>query len=183
MYGVSNFIVPRTLDSTRPINDNCGWEHVQTDLTTFHDYTDSPALTKTCSSLSGILSPKADRPTFVEEIPGEDPGASHRDGAVIICTEFGGVNIAPETEKADEWGYTTAANPEDLLKRIEKLVSAVVDGGHCSGFVWTQFADIEQETNGLYSFDRKEKLDAYKVKKVMDDAIARYYAHLEAYDG
>jgi hypothetical protein len=107
-----------------------------------------------------------------------DQGAVCKSDAPIICTEFGGVNIAPATgqDKSNEWGYTTAADPEDLLNRLERLVNAVVDGGNCCGFVWTQLADIEQETNGLYSFDRKEKIDAQKVKAVMDAAHTKYQA-------
>ncbi len=35
--------------------------------------------------------------------------------------------------------------------------------------------DIEQEANGLYTFDRKEKLEAEKVKKVMDEAVQLFY--------
>ncbi|KAF2797240.1 glycoside hydrolase family 2 protein [Melanomma pulvis-pyrius CBS 109.77] len=171
------YYMTKTLDPTRPVNDNCGWEHVQTDLTTFHDYADSLELSSTCATLDGILGPKAGRPMFVEPIAGHDTGSSHVPGAVVICTEFGGVNIAPASDSGtkDEeegWGYTTAADSADLLSRVEKLVGAVVDGGHCSGFVWTQLTDIEQETNGLYSFDRKEKLDAKKVKNIINAASA-----------
>ncbi|KAK7719292.1 hypothetical protein SLS57_005791 [Botryosphaeria dothidea] len=172
------YYLTKTIDPTRPINDNCGWEHVCTDLTTFHDYSDAPALTETCKTLQGILGPKADRPMFVEPIPGLDPGAEHRPGAVVLNTEFGGVNIAPATGKdADEWGYTTATDPEDLLRRIDLLMRGVVQGGHSSGFVWTQLADIEQETNGLYSFDRKEKLSAAKVKAVVDEVLKIFYSN------
>ena len=40
----------------------------------------------------------------------------------------------------------------------------------------TQYrADIEQEVNGLYSFDRKEKLDSSKVRKLMEEAQKMYY--------
>lgn len=131
--------MPRTLDPTRPINDNCGWEHVCTDLTTFHDYSDAPALAETCSTLQGILGPKAGRPMFAAPIPGLDPGAEHRPGAVVLNTEFGGVNISPATgDAADEWGYTTATDPQDLLQRIERLMRSIVEGGHTSGFVYTQ---------------------------------------------
>ena len=35
--------------------------------------------------------------------------------------------------------------------------------------------DIEQEANGLYTFDRREKLDADRVKKVMDEAVQMFY--------
>jgi hypothetical protein len=101
----------------------------------------------------------------------------------IICTEFGGVNIAPsrDEDRGDQWGYTTAADANDLLSGIEKLVDAVIDGGHCCGFVWTQLTDIEQETNGLYSFHRKEKLPATKVKAVMDRAKQKYYGRMTYY--
>jgi hypothetical protein len=39
-------------------------------------------------------------------------------------------------------------------------------------------ADIEQEVNGLYTPDRKEKLDASKVKAIFDQAEKVYFDHL-----
>lgn len=39
--------------------------------------------------------------------------------------------------------------------------------------------DIEQETNGLYSFNREEKLDSAKVKALMEEAAQLYYAQLK----
>lgn len=38
--------------------------------------------------------------------------------------------------------------------------------------------DIEQEANGLYSFKREEKLDATKVKAVIDQALQGFYARV-----
>ncbi|KAK7408262.1 hypothetical protein QQX98_009574 [Neonectria punicea] len=174
------YYLTKSLDNTRSVNDNCGWEHVITDLTTFHDYSDGPELEKTCASLEGILAPKADRNVFVAPIEGVDAGAQHQPGAPVMNTEFGGVNIAPakqpqtEDEKLD-WGYTTATDPEDLLKRVERLVKGVTDGGHCCTFVYTQLADIEQEVNGVYTFDRKEKLSSAKVKAIIDGALKAFY--------
>ncbi|PHH79781.1 hypothetical protein CDD80_3774 [Ophiocordyceps camponoti-rufipedis] len=161
----------KTLDPTRSINDNCGWEHVCTDLTTFHDYSDAPELEKTCASLDLILGPKAGRDLFVGK-------AKHRPGAPIMCTEFGGVNIAPnkaEGASDRDWGYTTASDAQDLLARFERLVKGITGGGYCCAFVYTQLTDIEQEVNGLYTFDRKPKLDAAKVKAVMDEAVGMFY--------
>lgn len=134
-------ILYRTLDPTRSINDNCGWEHIITDLTTFHDYTEAPTLTKTCTSIDGIVDKKSNNNVFVDAIPG-DIGCKHAPGAPIICTEFGGINIAPaQGEKAageKDWGYVTASDPNDLLKRYEDLVMGIVKGGLCCGFVYTQ---------------------------------------------
>lgn len=70
-----------------------------------------------------------------------DPGTQHRPGAAVICTEFGGVNIAPAKDSVAgerDWGYTTASDPKDLLERFKKLLMAVVQGGHSCGFVYTQ---------------------------------------------
>lgn len=35
--------------------------------------------------------------------------------------------------------------------------------------------DIEQETNGLHTFDRREKLDCAKVRAVMEEAAQMFY--------
>lgn len=149
------YYLTKTLDPTRPINDNCGWEHVLTDLSTFHEYADGLQVEKMCETLPGIL----DRMTgethrhamFVSPVYGSgavvlDPATVHKSGAPVICTEFGGVNIAPaqkgerkaERFGKEDWGYTTASDPEDLLNRIERLVVGLVKGGHCCGMVYTQ---------------------------------------------
>lgn len=130
----SLYYMTKTLDPTRSINDNCGWEHVCTDLTTFHDYSDGPALKDICSSLESILQPKGGRDMFVG-------GARHQQGAPVMCTEFGGVSIAAqegEKEVEGSWGYTTASNAKDLIDRLRRLMLGVVEGGHCCGFVYTQ---------------------------------------------
>ena len=166
----------KTLDSTRPINDNCGWEHVVTDLSTFHDYSDGPELTRICHDVQEILKPHGGRDMFVG-------GAEHRTGAPVICTEFGGVNIAlkdGDNGVDGEWGYTTATDSKDLLERVKRLMLGVVEGGHCCGFVYTQLTDIEQETNGLYTFDRKEKLPAAEVKQIIDEARRIYFEKSKA---
>ncbi|KAJ4207519.1 hypothetical protein NW767_002772 [Fusarium falciforme] len=173
------YYLTKSLDNTRSINDNCGWEHVITDLTTFHDYSDGPELEKTCASLDLITGQKAGRDMFVPAIPGVEEGAKHKPGAPVMNTEFGGVNIAPakkeDGEENRDWGYTTATNPDDLVKRIDRLVRGTIEGGYCCAFVYTQLADIEQEVNGLYTFNREEKLDSTKVKALITDAIQTFY--------
>jgi len=70
-----------------------------------------------------------------------DPGSTPTPGAPVLCTEFGGISVAPaeNTVKGEkDWGYTAASDPDDLLKRIEALVMGIVDGGLCCGFVYTQ---------------------------------------------
>jgi hypothetical protein len=175
-------ICDRVLDPTRSINDNCGWEHVLTDLTTFHDYTEPSKLTTTCATFEGLLEKKSNREVFVTSIQRDDasdPASDHVEGAPVLCTEFGGINIAPTDDAAAgqrDWGYTTAENPEDLLQRLKDLMTGIVRGGICCGFVYTQLTDIEQEVNGLYTYDRVPKLDVDKVKDIIEGAKELYYA-------
>ncbi|PSN62089.1 beta-galactosidase [Corynespora cassiicola Philippines] len=181
----SLYYATKSLDPSRPVNDNCGWEHVQTDLTTFHDYSDGDVLTKTCSTLEGILSPKADRSMFLSPIepkhndPTSDPGSSHSPTSPVICTEFGGINIARASAGSlggeRDWGYTTATDSKDLLKRIEKMLKGITQTGQICGWVYTQLTDIEQEVNGLYTPDRKEKLPAVEMKKLVQESIKAFY--------
>ncbi|KAJ6152085.1 hypothetical protein N7497_006404 [Penicillium chrysogenum] len=186
------YYLTKTLDPSRPINDNCGWEHVKTDLTTFHDYSDSAELGAACTSMPAILESKGGHEIFTRPIYSGysgssivDEGAQHTPGAPVICSEFGGVNIAPPKNSAAagerDWGYTTASDPADFLVRFEKLVMAVVKPGHICGLVWTQLCDIEQEVNGLYTYDRQEKVPTEKVKAIMDAARDHYYHHVTSH--
>jgi hypothetical protein len=148
----------RNLDPSRPINDNCGWEHVKTDLTTFHDYRDSAELGAACATMPGILDPKGGHEIFTKPIYSGsmilDEGSQHVSGAPVICSEFGGVNIAPPKDSAAagerDWGYTTASDPADFLVRFEKLVMAVVEPGLICGLVWTQLYVLPLSDSTLF---------------------------------
>ncbi|SMR53262.1 unnamed protein product [Zymoseptoria tritici ST99CH_1A5] len=169
----------KAYDPTRPINDNCGWEHVITDISSFHDYADGPGMAERCQSLKEIIG--RGRSMFIGPIYSkhgiEDEGSRHVHGAPVMCTEFGGVNIAASNDdsRKGNWGYTTAKDAEDLLNRVEGLMMGVVEAGHCCGIVWTQFTDIEQEQNGLYTYDRKEKLPAGQMKQLMNRVQEVYF--------
>ncbi|PGH03511.1 hypothetical protein AJ79_07346 [Helicocarpus griseus UAMH5409] len=170
------YYMTKSFDPTRSVNDNCGWEHVCDDLTTFHDYSDAPELTATCKNIHLILDKKGGHDTFVG-------GTEHKKGAPVMCTEFGGVNIAPSSPEAKgegDWGYTTASDAADLLKRLEKLTMGVVGGGHCCTLVYTQIVDVEQEVNGLYTFNRQPKLRPELVKDINDRARKFYFESIES---
>ncbi|KAK5167157.1 uncharacterized protein LTR77_007887 [Saxophila tyrrhenica] len=171
----------KALDPTRPINDNCGWEHVLSDLSTFHDYADADGMAERCRNFRSILEQPwpTQKQMFVKPIYGAnglyDPGTQHKPGAPILCTEFGGVRVAGKQK--DGWGYTTADDSSDLLKRVEKIITATVKSGIVCGFVWTQLTDILQEENGLYTYEREEKVPAERMRAVIDAARETYYDH------
>ena len=59
------------------------------------------------------------------------------------------------------------------------MMLGIVDGGHICGFVYTQFADVEQEANGLYTAGRVAKLEAEEVKGVVEEAERVYFEKLK----
>jgi beta-galactosidase/beta-glucuronidase len=174
----------KSLDPTRAINENDGWQHAITDITTIHDYRDYDELNVTYQDVSTIpeypFDPK--KRLFLPEIPGVEPEVFHKPGAPLMNTEFGGINITPPKDaKAGEkdWGYTTASDSDDLIVRIERQMQALVQKGVLCAFVYTQLSDIEQEVNGLYSIDRRAKVDPVKMTAVMDRAEAKYFEEIK----
>lgn len=155
----------KSIDPSRPVVDNDGWEHVETDLMTVHDYADGPALGVTCSSQEGLLAPKG----------GKDVNIKPSDylGQPILLSEFGGIAYDPSQSKkhgkaggSEDWGYHTAQSEEAYLQALEGVVHAAVDGGIVQGFCYTQHSDVEQEVNGLLTADRRHKADPEKVRAI-----------------
>ncbi len=99
----------------------------------------------------------------------------------VILSEFGGYSYPVEghtfTVKRN-YGYGTCQDQESFMTRLEELyyqeVLPAVKEGVCA-LVYTQLSDIEDETNGLYTYDR-EILKADK-ERMQEIAKALYDAY------
>ncbi len=136
------------IDSTRPVVSNDGWEHAVTDLCTLHDYS-TPAdfarrYRKAETALDGAASGHAPY----------DPGYGYR-GEPLLITEFGGLQVSGSAG----WGYAQVGDPSQLLEVYRGLVAGLMEPGPVEGFCYTQLTDVEQEQNGLLTFDREPKVD------------------------
>ncbi len=59
------------------------------------------------------------------------------------------------------WGYGNAPKTEEEFKaRYKGLTDALLDNDRMFGFCYTQLYDVEQEQNGVYTYDRKEKFSS-----------------------
>lgn len=146
----------RTLDPTRPVIGNDGWESTATDILGIHDYDDQPERLlhkyRFDGKMEDLLSRRwpGGRMITVEGYPHE--------GQPIMLTEFGGIAcINPSEHQPRIWGYSVCLSGDDLQKRYEKLLGAVHRIEIFSGFCYTQFTDTWQEANGLFTMDRKPK--------------------------
>ena len=153
----------RSLDPTRPVIANDGWQHAVGDIFGVHDY-----------ALSGetlrerYLDRAAIMRTVQEVRPNYYPllgvGGELGDEPIVI-SEFGGLAFAPATGE-DWFAYGRFANPNELLACYEELVSALLNSSVLAGFCYTQLTDTEQESNGLLTPDRKPKIDPDRVRAV-----------------
>jgi beta-galactosidase/beta-glucuronidase len=143
----------KTLDPTRPVIGNDGWESVATDIIGIHDYDDLP------DEIAARYDSHEHRPKlFRHARPGGRMlvlgGSAHLDHPVVL-SEFGG--IACSTDANVTWGYSRCADGADLLAHYGRLLEVVRSRDMLAGFCYTQFADTYQEANGLLCADRTPK--------------------------
>jgi beta-galactosidase/beta-glucuronidase len=154
-YVQAIYHLTKTLDPSRLVVGNDGWESVATDIIGIHDYLDTPEkMAKRYQS--DELRPKLlgrERPGGRLLVLGSDAAyAAHP----IILSEFGGIALAdPE---AGAWGYSRCTTPDDLCSAYSELLGVVRSLELLSGFCYTQFADTYQEANGLLRADRTPKI-------------------------
>ncbi len=99
------------------------------------------------------------------------------DGRVMALTEFGGYHLAiPEHVWCDRsFGYRKFASSEDLteafVRLYEEQIIPLIDKG-LSACVYTQLTDVEEELNGVYTYDRKVcKMDKKMIKTINNRLI------------
>ena len=88
----------------------------------------------------------------------------------MFVSECGGYALPIEGHlfnPKNEYGYGKCKDSEDLTERIanmyQKMILPAIRKGAC-GCVYTQLSDVEDEVNGLYTYDRQ-------VCKVMKDKM------------
>jgi beta-galactosidase/beta-glucuronidase len=81
-------------------------------------------------------------------------------GRILVLGEFGGLGLPVENhtwQDKNNWGYQSFKNKEELEKRYAEFISRMphlIQKG-LSAAVYTQTTDVEIETNGLMTYDRK----------------------------
>jgi len=153
----------RSLDPTRPVVDNSGWSHVDTDIVDLHEYSqDADRIHHTLSSISPAC---AALPTCSHEMPAMAEGFTYS-GQPVVLSEYGGIALHTDT-RDDAWGYGEAAsNTADLTERYRDLTESIVRNKFIAGYCYTQLYDVEQEMNGLLTSDRQPKVEVETIAKI-----------------
>lgn len=98
-----------------------------------------------------------------------------KSGRPVVLSEFGGISLKIKEHsytRYGNYGYGKCSSKEDLTKAIKKLyelqIIPEIKNGLC-GCIYTQAYDIEDETNGLFTYDRREcKVLPEYIKEVFD---------------
>ncbi|EUJ26470.1 glycoside hydrolase family 2 protein [Listeria cornellensis] len=156
-----------SLDKTRPVISNDGWEMTETDICAVHNYShgredepqkyadfsrmihDKEAILKSQSTLRAIYA----------------AGFEHQ-GAPILLTEFGGIGF--QTGDQTGWGYTSVKNAEEFVADYSRVMQAVYSSNALHGYCYTQLTDVEIEINGLLTYDRKPKCELKRIREIND---------------
>lgn len=153
--------ITKQFDPTRPVFDTSGSMHSSvTDVYDVHDYAQDAEKFK-------ALFAKGIRPHMF----GEDNFPYK--GQPYMVTEFGGIRWEIDGDGSNAWGYGNAPTTEqEFLARFEMMVSTLLQNPDCTGFCYTQLYDVEQEKNGLYTYDRVAKFDPAYIRSIVSAKAA-----------
>ena len=161
------FDLTKRLDPTRMVIDSSGGYHeARPDVFDSHNYEQD--VPKFKGAFDGLLLTPPE--VFVN---GNKEGHTPYQGQPYFVSEYGGIWWNPGQRDEKAWGY--GARPrteEEFLKRYKELTEALLFNPKVAGFCYTQLYDIEQEVNGLYTFDRKPKFAPDFFKRVNQQKAA-----------
>jgi beta-galactosidase/beta-glucuronidase len=150
----------KSLDPTRLVVSNDGWQHAKTDMLTIHEYIqDAYDLGQRYEAFKG----NRHKTAFSHGLPILLPEFDY-DGAPILVTEFGGVKV--EEQQVEGWGYgKAAADYDEMVERIKGLVDVILEQDEVVGYCYTQLTDVQQEVNGLLDHNHNPKVDVERYKQ------------------
>jgi beta-galactosidase/beta-glucuronidase len=158
----------KTLDPTRLVIGNDGWESSATDIIGVHDYEGDPRHMRIRYGPEVKPQEVVDRRWTGGRILTLD-GYPHR-GQPICLSEFGGIALiddhageAGESPTPGAWGYQTSRSLAEYAALCCELLEVARTTAMFSGFCYTQFADTFQEINGLLRADRTPKFSLGRI--------------------
>lgn len=137
-------------DPTRLVNAISGWKDIPAgDVMDLHSYEPDVA------PRSGVYLPDPDRQRA--SVIGEFGGLGH---------PVQGHLWAPDAK--GNWGYQSYTDMEEYKRQYQERLKHVIDYRDHKGVsaaVYTQTTDVEQEINGLLTYDREEKIPPAQLKQ------------------
>ncbi|MFB3161523.1 sugar-binding domain-containing protein [Neobacillus sp. 179-J 1A1 HS] len=166
-HSLAMYHLVKSLDATRLVISNDGWELTRSDICAIHNYNHGNDNEKakyehykqSISTKEHLLqSQPAKRKIYAN-------GFEHQ-GEPIILTEFGGIGFKVGEDAG--WGYTSVTGSDEFTADYQRIMEAVYASKALHGYCYTQLTDVEQEINGLLTYDRKPKCELKEIRKIND---------------
>ena len=160
-FANSLYYLTKSMDNTRPVISNDGWEHTISDIITIHDYKQDDVLLyqeytdKDMKILNNLKEYNGKHKLFAKGYKYE--------GQPVIISEYGGIAI----NSKEGWGYGKQVKDEkELIERFTKLTKAIKNIPYISGYCYTQLTDVQQEINGLMNEKRRYKVEPSIIRNI-----------------
>jgi len=151
------YTVTKAVDPTRPVIDASGYIHRQTDIYDSHNYEQDVEKFLAVYELNAQGVPAFNN--YPEYQPDCQPGQPY------FVSEYGGIRWSDE--ESDGWGYGQApTSREEFIERYRGMTLGLLNNPGICAFCYTQLYDVEQEINGLYTYDRKPKFDPAIISEI-----------------
>lgn len=146
------YLETKRADKTRPCIDVSWNYHTKTDIYDVHDYVQ-------------------DMKVFTERFGKFEDGKVHDTfpqvyaGQPFFLSEYGGLKWPVD---AKGWAYNSEEikTEDDFADRFNAFTKVLFSNPRVCAFCYTQLTDVEQETNGLYYYDRTDKFEAKTIEKM-----------------
>ena len=156
-----------SIDKTRLVISNDGWAMTETDIIAIHNYAHGfeeevkkyEYFKETLRTRDNLIN----RPSTPWPILAN--GFEYKNQPILL-TEFGGIGF--DVSGQPGWGYTSVSNEAEFVKDYNRVLQALYASSGLFGYCYTQLTDVEQEINGLLTYDRQPKCDLAEIKKIND---------------
>ncbi len=153
--------VTKAVDKTRPIITSSGtYPTDRTDIHDVHDYEQNPEIFRS-------YYPDEEGAIFKDQLYRKSPKRQKcKSWLPIFVSEYGG--IAWVVKKDDNaWGYgETVADEAEFFTRLEGLTDVLLENKNIFAYCYTQLTDVEQEKNGLLTYEREFKFAPERYYKI-----------------
>lgn len=166
-HSLAMYHLIHSLDPTRLVISNDGWELTETDICAIHNYNHGTNAEK--AKYEDFKESLSTKDTLLSSMPAKRgiyaDGFAHK-GEPILLTEFGGIGFKVGEENG--WGYTSVKNEVEFIADYRRVMEAVYASKGLHGYCYTQLTDVEQEINGILSYDREPKCELKKIREIND---------------
>ena len=156
------YLVTKTLDPSRPVIDVSGFYHVQTDIYDLHDYEQVPQ----------VFADHFSRMKVGDRLYDEKDNRQRYDWKTpLFMSEYGGTfwKADENARRKQDTAWKRWKDPEseqEVIDRYVGLTTVLLKCPHFCGFCYTQLTDVEQEANGLFTYDRGQKFSPESLQRI-----------------